>query len=120
MALKITSVIDQLELSKGKYICSYLPNNDIHALWQYGVWFAASVYVGCPSVNPYSKCPLYLISNYNLPYPLKGELLHFSTVTKSNAILCCSENLDTAEKVADELDSIKVVVHLYRIYILFH
>ncbi|KAI1304891.1 4-coumarate--CoA ligase [Halotydeus destructor] len=92
MSLKMATALDRIGLSKGKFICSYLPNNDYHALWQYGIYMAASVFVGCYWTNPYR------------------ELLHYATVSQADAILCSTENLETAKQVADELSSIKCLI----------
>ncbi|KAI1304892.1 4-coumarate--CoA ligase-like 9 [Halotydeus destructor] len=90
--LKIATALVKLDLGSGKFVCAYLPNNDLHALWQCGVYMAASVYVGCHNSSS------------------QRELLHEVEVTKSEAILCSIDNLQLVAKVADDVQSVKCVI----------
>ncbi|KAI1304950.1 Luciferin 4-monooxygenase [Halotydeus destructor] len=94
MTLKIATALDNLGLSHGHRICTMLQNDDTHALWQFGIYMADSVFVGCYWTNPYR------------------ELLHYARVAQTSTIVCCKANLSIAMQVADELDSIKCLIYV--------
>ncbi|KAI1304943.1 Beta-galactosidase [Halotydeus destructor] len=94
MTLKIATALDNLGLSHGHRICTMLRNDDTHALWQYGIYMADSVFVGCYWTNPYR------------------ELLHYARVAQTSAIVCCKANVSIAMQVADELDTIKCLIYV--------